>query len=87
MSLNLFSDIGDESFWSLAELRSHLKVAESAYMREAREVDYFGQRVVYASKTEILLVIKSLRKEISRRVTGKTGKTKKIVMTTISKGF
>lgn len=87
MSLNFFSNISDQEFWTIDELKSHLKLAESAWLRDAKEVDYFGQKVVYNSKNEMALTINALRKEISRRLTGKTGRTKKVTLTTTSKGF
>lgn len=85
--LNFFSDIGDQSFWSNDELKAALKLAEQAYLRDAREVDYYGQKVQYNSKAEIAQTVQAIRKELARRITGKSGRTKRVTITTTSKGF
>lgn len=88
MSLSFFSDIGDVQIWTLAELKAALKATEQAFLRDVKQVQFYGQSVLYNTKSDMAMTIQMLREEISRRTNnGKSGKKKKILMTTRSKGF
>lgn len=84
-----FSDIGGEQIWTTAELKGMLKQAEQGYASNAKQIIFYGQTVLFHSKDEIRTAINDIRNEIKRRTRtdGKSGRVKRVSITTRSKGF